>query len=58
MLINQNPVHIWYQSIVQIYYLHHNRINLSLATVANEFANIKYDSAFVTGTDIDKYNMP
>jgi hypothetical protein len=26
MLINQNPVHIWCQSIVQIYYLHHNGI--------------------------------
>jgi hypothetical protein len=26
-----------------------------LAHVANDFANIKYDSAFVTGADIDKY---
>jgi hypothetical protein len=27
----------------------------SFATCANDFANIKYDSAFVTGADIDKY---
>jgi hypothetical protein len=26
-----------------------------LAHVAIDFANIKYDSAFVTGADIDKY---
>jgi len=31
------------------------KFDLSLAHVANDFAIIKYYSAFVTGVDIDKY---